>query len=134
MWSVQETFVEKLTNVKPGVYLNVDQTLQSICKKFVLKTVVDKFLLSWKLDAPSESLRAYYEGKEWECLILEITSQDFQNVLGMKTPIDCSENDNSTKEANKRPVISKTVGKFPPDLSSGCNTIFCIAIWCKMIS
>ena len=65
--SVQETFVKNITNIKPGVYIGVDQILLSICKKIFVRTEVDKFLLSWKLDAPSEALEVYYEGNKQEC-------------------------------------------------------------------
>ena len=49
--SVQGTFVKKFTNLKPGVYLSVDQNLRTICKKFFVRPVGDKFPPSWKLDA-----------------------------------------------------------------------------------
>ena len=128
--SVQETFVEKIKNIKPGVYLSVDQILFPICKKNFVRTVGDKFPLSWKLDAPSEALKVYYEGNKQECMFLETISQDLQNVLGMKTFIDCSENDKSTKEDTNRQAISKNVGKFPTDLSGGCSTIF---LYCDLV-
>ena len=125
--SVQETFVEKITNIKPGVYLSVDQILHSICKKIFVRPVGGKFLLSWKLDAPSEALKVYYEGNKQECMFMGTISQDLQKVLGMKTLIDCSENDKSTKEGKNRQVISKKVGKFPTDLS---ETIF---LYCDLV-
>ena len=128
--SVQETFVETITNIKPGVYLSVDQILLSICKKIFVRTVGDTFPLSWKLDAPSEALKVYYEGNKQECMFLETISQDLQNVLGMKTLIDCSRNNKSTKEGNNRQAISKNVGKFPTDLSGGWNTIF---LYCDLV-
>ena len=128
--SVQEMFVEKITNIKPGVYLSVDQILHSICKKIFVRPVGEKFPLSWKLDAPSEALKVYYEGNKQECMVLETISQDLQNVLGMKTLIDGSENDKSTKEGNNRQVLSKNVGKFPTDLTGGCNTIF---LYCDLV-
>ena len=128
--SVQETFAEKNKKIKPGVYLSVDQILISICKKIFVRTVGDKFPLSWKLDAPSEALKVYYEGNKQECMFLRTISQDLQSVSGMKTLIDCSENDKSTKECNNRQAISKNVGKFPTDLSGGCNTIF---LYCDLV-
>ena len=123
---VQETFVDNITNIKPGVYLSVDQILHLTC----VRTVGDKFSLSWKLDAPSEAQEVYYEGNKQECMFLETISQDLKNVVGMKTLTDCSENDKSTNEGNNRRVISKTVGKFPTDLSGGCNTIF---LYCDLV-
>ena len=57
--SVQETFVEKMPNIKPGAYLGVDQISHTICKKIFVRTVRDKFPLSWKLDVPSEALKIY---------------------------------------------------------------------------
>ena len=41
----------------------------------------------------------------------------------MKTLIDCSELGKTSKQANNS-VLSKTTGKFPVDLTGGCNTIF----------
>ena len=75
-------------------------------------------------------MKVYYEGNKQECMFLETISQVLQKVLGMKTLIDCSENDKSTKEGNNRRVISKTVGKFPTDLSGGCNKIF---LYCDLM-
>ena len=63
-------------------------------------------------------------------MFLETISQDLQNVLGMKTLLDCSENDKSTKEGNNRQVLAKNVGKFPTDLSGGCTTIF---LYCDLV-
>ena len=120
---VQEAIIEKVGSIKPGVYKNVDQILQSICKKIFRADVDDKFPLSWKLDAASEALKLYYEGSEQECIFLETISKDLQKVLGMKTLIDCSELGKTNKQANNS-VISKTTGKFPIDLTGGCNTIF----------
>ena len=68
-------------------------------------------------------------------MFLKTISRDLQNVLGMKTFIDCSESEKSTKQSKNRPVISKTVEKFPTDLSVVAATqFFCFAIWCKMKS
>ena len=63
---VQEAIIEKVGSIKPGVYLTVDQILRSFCKKIFRGHVDDKFPLSWKLDAPSEALKLYYEGSEEE--------------------------------------------------------------------
>ena len=120
---VQEAIIEKVGSIKPGVYQTVDQILRSICKNIFRGHVDDKFPLSWKLDAASEALKLYYEGSEQECIFVETISKDLLNVLGMKTLIDCSELGNTNKQANN-PLLSKTTGKFPIDLTSGCNTIF----------
>ena len=72
--SAHETFVENITNIKPDVYLSVDQILHSICKKIFVRTVVDKFPLSWKLDAAREAPKVHYEGNKQE----ETISQDLQ--------------------------------------------------------
>ena len=50
--------------------------------------------------------------------------------FGHENLIDCAENDKSTKESNIRQFISKNVGKFPRDLSGGCNTIF---LYCDLV-
>ena len=105
----QKAIIEKIGSIKRGVYLSVDQILRSICKKNFGGHVDDKFLLSWKLDAASEALKLYYEGREQECLLLETISKDLQNVLGMKTLIDCSEIGKTNKQANNS-VLSKTIG------------------------
>ena len=128
---VQKAIIEKVGSIKPGVYLSVDQILRSICKKIFGGHVDNKFPLSWRLDAASEALKLYYEGSEQECIFLETISKDLQNVLGMKTLIDCSEKGKTNKQANNS-VLSKTIGQFPIDLTGGCNTILYIAIWCKM--
>ena len=119
---VQEAIIEKVGSIKPGVYQTVDQILRSICKK-IFKGHVDKFFLSWQLDAASKALKFYYAGSEQECIYLETTSKDLQNVLGMKILIDCSELGKTNKQANNS-VLSKTTGKFPTDLTDGCNTNF----------
>ena len=90
----------------------------------------DKLPLSWKLDAASEALKVYYNGNKQGCMFLETISRDLLNVLGMKTLTDCSENDKSTKESNNGQAISKNVGKFPTDLSGGCNRIF---LYCALV-
>ena len=54
---------------------------------------------------------------------METISKDLQNVLGMKTLIDCSELGKTNRQANNS-VLSKTTGKLPIDLTGGCNTIF----------
>ena len=120
---VQEAIIEKVGSIKPGVYQTVDQILRSICRKIFRGHVDDKFPLSWKLDAALEALKLYYEGSEQECIYLETISKDLQNVLGMKILIDCSEPGKTNKQANNS-VLSKTTGKFPIDLTGGCNTIF----------
>ena len=120
---VQEAIIDKVGSIKPGVYQTVDQFLRSICKKFFRGHVDDKFPISWKLNAASEALKLYYEGSEQECIFLETISKDLQNVLGMKTLIDCSELGKTNRQANNS-VLSKTTGKFPIDLTGGCNTIF----------
>ena len=120
--SLKEAIIEKVGKIKPGVYLNVDQILRSICKKVFRGHIDDKFPLSWKLDATSEALRLYYEGSEQECMFLETICEDLQNVLGMKPLIDCSQLGKTNKQANNS-VLSKTVGMFPVDLIGGCNTI-----------
>ena len=121
---------KKITITKPGVYLSVDLNLLAICKKFFVRTIGDKFPLSWKLDVPSEALKVFYEGNKQESRFLENLSQALQNVLGMKTLIYCSENDKATKESNIRQFISKNVGKFATDLNGGCNTIF---LYCDLV-
>ena len=89
----------------------------------------DKFPLSWKLDAASEALELYYEGSEQECIFSETISKDLENVLGMKTLIDCSEIGKTNKQA-KNSLLSKTIGHFPIDLTGGCNTIF---VYCNLV-
>ena len=126
---VQKAVIEKVGSIKPGVYLSVDQILRSICKKIFGEHVDDKFPLSWKLDAASEALKLCYEGSEQECIFLETISKDLQNVLGMKTLIDCSELGKTNKQANNS-VLSKTIGQFPIDLTGGCNTIF---VYCNLV-
>ena len=54
--------IEKATNVKPGLYVSIDQIMRSICKKIFEELADGRFPLSWKLDEPSESLKVYYEG------------------------------------------------------------------------
>jgi len=126
---VQKAIIEKVGSIKPGVYLSVDQILRSICEKIFGGHVDDKFPLSWKPDAASEALKLYYEGSEQECIFLETISKDLQNVLGMKTLIDCSELSKTNKQANNS-VLSKTIGQFPIDLTGGCNTIF---VYCNLV-
>ena len=132
--SVQETFAEKIKNIKPGVYLSLDQILLSICKKIFVRTVGDKFPLSWKLDAPSEALKVYYEGSKQECMFLRTICQDLQNVSGMKTLIDCSENDKSTKKGTIGKLYQRTWESFQQTSVVAATQFFCIAIWCKIKS
>ena len=126
---VQKAIIEKVGSIKPGVYLSVDQNLRSICKKTFDGHVDDKFPLSWKLDAASKALKLYYEGREQEYIFLETISKDLQNVLCMKTLIDCSEMGKTNKQASNS-VLSKTIGQFQIDLTRGCNTIF---VYCNLV-
>ena len=126
---VQKAIIEKVGSIRPGVYLSVDQILRSICKKIFGGHVDDKFPLSWKLDAASEALKLCYEGSEQKCIFLETISKVLQNVLGMKTLIDCSEIGKTNKQANNS-ELSKTIGQFPIDLTGGCNTIF---VYCNLV-
>ena len=52
----------------------------------------------------------------------ETTSKDLQKVLGKKKLLDCSELGKTNKQANNS-VLSKTIERFPIDLTGGCNKI-----------
>ena len=54
---------------------------------------------------------------------LETISKDLHNVLDMKALIGCSEPGKTNKQANYL-VVSKTIKKFPIDLTGSCNTFF----------
>ena len=126
----KEEIIEKVTNIKPGVYVSIDQIMRSICKKIFKELADGRFPLSWKLDEPSESLKVYYEGPKQDCIFLEATSQDLINVLGMNTLIDCSHKFTQPIEEQSNKQLSKKVGKFPTDLTGGCNTIF---LYCDLV-
>ena len=59
---INEKIIEKVTNIKPGVYVRIDQIMRSICKKIFEEHADGRFPLSWKLDKSSESFNDYYEG------------------------------------------------------------------------
>ena len=82
--------------------------------------------VTWKVDKLSQTLKVYFEGSKRECILLEATSNDLQNVLGMKTIIK-SEASSSSVINN---VKSKTFGRFPIDLRGGCHTIF---LYCDLV-
>ena len=107
--------------------------LTELCVQFAKKFTElanGRFPLSWKLNEPSESLKVLYEGSKQECIILEATSQDLMNVLGMKTLVDCSHKfTQPIGEQSKKPLF-KIVGKFPMDLTGDCNTIF---LYCQLV-
>ena len=64
-----------------------------------------------------------------KCIFLETISKNLQNVMGMKTLIDCSEIGKTNKQVNNS-VLPKTIGQFPIDLTGGCNTIF---VYCSLV-
>ena len=127
---IKEEIIEKVTNIKSGVYMSINQIMRSVCKKIFGELADGRFPLWWKLDEPSESLKVYYEGSKQECMFLEATSQDLINVLGMKTLIDCFHNVTQPIEEQRKKPLSKIVGKFPTDLTGVCNTIF---LYCDFV-
>ena len=111
--SIKEKFIEKVTNIKPGVYVSIDQIMRSICKKIFEEHADGTFPLSWKLDEPSKSLKVYYEGPKQDCMFLEAISQDIINVLGIKTLIDCSQNSHNRSKSRATKRYPKRSGNFP---------------------
>ena len=73
---IKEKIIEKVTNIKPGVYVSIDQIMRSIFKKIFEDLADGRFPLSWKLDEPSESLKVYYQGPKQDCMFLEAISKD----------------------------------------------------------
>ena len=63
-------------------------------------------------------------------MFFEAASQDLINVFGMQTLIDCCHKFTPPIEEQSNKPLSKTVGKFPTDLSGGCNAIF---LYCDLV-
>ena len=123
---IEDHIEERTCSIKPGLYSTVDQILESIFKK-VFPNAAAKLPVTWKVDKCSQTLKVYFDGSERDCILLEATSNDLQNVLGLKTVIDCKESSSTSRTS---PMKSKTVGKFPIDISGGCNTIF---LYCDLV-
>ena len=127
---IKEKFVEKVTNIKPGVHVSIDQIMRSICKKTFEEHADGRFPLSWKLDERSESLKVYYERSKQDCMFLEAISEDLINVLGMKTLINCSQKFTQPIEEQSNKPLSKIVG-IPRISPVAATQFFFIAIWYK---
>ena len=123
---VEDHLEERTCSIKPRLYLTVDQILESIFKK-VFPIAAAKVPVTWKVDQSLQTLKVYFDDSERDCILLEATSNDLQNVLGLETVIDCKEGRSTSRTS---PLKSKTVGKFPIDISGGRNTIF---LYCDLV-
>ena len=128
---IKEKIIEKFANIRPVVYVSIDQIMRSISKKKIFEELANGRLpLSCKLDESSEYLKVYYEVPKQDCMFLEATSQDLIKILRMQTLNDCSYKfTRAIAEQNNKPLF-KIVGKFPTDLTGGCNKIF---LYCDLV-
>ena len=126
--NIEDHIEERTVSIEPGLYLTVDQILESIFKK-VFPITAAKLPVAWKVDKPSQTLNVYFDGSERDCILLEATSNDLQNVLGLKMVLDCKGwlidwslidwSLESSSTSGTSALKSKTVRKFSTDISGG---------------
>ena len=127
-------------NIKHGIYSSIDLIMDSICKQVFhnkLASSSKQFLISWKIDAQTQTLRVKISGSNDDRLILKAQSADLQNISGMTTLVDCSSSPSNAKDRSEDgnggghdAFQKKRAGQYPTDLNAGCHTML---IYCDLV-
>ena len=69
---IEDHIKERTGSIKAGLYLTVDQNLESITKKVFLIAAA-RLPVTWKDDKRSQTLKVYFDGSERDSILLIVT-------------------------------------------------------------